>query len=117
MFGPTRTGKTILARSLGRHSYFNNTFNLDTFDNDCEYAVFDDISGGLKSIPYKQWLGGQLQFTTSDKYRRKKDIIWGRPSIYIANDNPLLERGIDRCWLVGNTTIVEISSTLVDFTT
>ena len=47
LWGPTRTGKTLLSRSFGRHSYFSGLFNIDNIDDDADYAVFDDIQGGL----------------------------------------------------------------------
>ena len=118
MYGKTLCYKTILARSLGKHSYFNGMFNLNDFDAQCAYAVFDDIGGGLlgmgsHSLAYKQWLGGQHQFTTTDKYKKKRTIIWGRPTIYIAQTNPLLERGVDVDWLAGNCILVEIKQDMI----
>ena len=75
-----------------------------------EYAVFDDISGGLRAFDYKAWLGGQLHFTITDKYMKKKTISWGKPCIYISNDDPFMDRGIDIDWLTANTICVNIDS-------
>lgn len=118
MYGPTQVGKTILARSLGPHSYFNNLFSVDAYRPDSTYAVFDDMAGGLRSIPFKCWLGGQTQFTVTDKYKKKQCIYWGKPSIYIANDDPLTEKGLttsDKEWLKGNATIIFISNSIIRF--
>ena len=49
LWGPTRTGKTLLSRSFGRHSYFSGLFNIDNIDDDADYAVFDDIQGALST--------------------------------------------------------------------
>lgn len=113
IFGPTKTGKTLLARSMGKHVYFHTDFNLNVLKSDVEYAVFDDIRKGLPGIDFKAWLGGQHEFTTSDKYRAKKKVIWGKPSIFLSNKNPLEAKGLDdndRDWIRGNCDIVEISA-------
>lgn len=109
LWGPSRTGKTCWARSLGKHVHHANTTNMELHQHDVEYAVFDDIDDGLRSFNYKGWLGGQLHFSVTDKYMKKKSITWGKPCIYIANANPYdSERGIDSEWLLANTVIVEI---------
>ena len=109
LWGPTRTGKTVWARSLGLHVHHANTFNLGLHDSNARYAVFDDITGGLREIHYKSWLGGQLHFTVTDKYMKKKTFTWGKPCIYIANENPYkTDKGVDFDWLSKNTVIVHI---------
>jgi len=87
--GPSRTGKTVWARSLGTHVYWNGSFMLDTFDERAQYMVLDDIK--WEYVPAKKALfGGQKEFTLSDKYRRKRRIKWGKPVIYLFNpdENP-----------------------------
>lgn len=82
--GPTRTGKTEWARSLGPHMYFNNMFNIDLWDPQAEYAVFDDID--WKYFPAKKsFLGAQKQFCLADKYRKKRLLKWGKPCIILCN--------------------------------
>lgn len=90
LFGASRLGKTVWARSLGTHAYFGGLFNLEDLDEDTsKYAIFDDISGGFEFFPgYKSWLGGQFTFTVTDKYKHKKTIKWGKPSIWLCNDDP-----------------------------
>ena len=81
--------------------------------DDVDYAVFDDMQGGLSFFhSYKFWLGCQMQFYATDKYRHKKLIRWGRPSIYISNTNPLADQGVDVDWLMGNCDIVCIDSAI-----
>ena len=88
-------------------------FNLEAYDDTCTYAIFDDILGGLNNFStYKQWLGCQMEFTVTDKYKRKKRLDWGgRPTIWIANDDPRTAT-VDQEWLEGNCTIVYIGETL-----
>lgn len=110
LWGGTRLGKTLFARALGRHTHFGGLYNMTEFDPDCEYAIFDDMEQGFKGFDYKNWIGGQHQFVTTDKYKHKKTVTWGRPVIYISNLNPFdtAPPGIDLAWLAGNTVCVEI---------
>lgn len=59
-----------------------------------KYAIFDDF-GGLKYLPsYKFWLGHQQQFYVTDKYKGKSFVTWGKPSIWLNNEDPREEHGI-----------------------
>lgn len=107
IFGPSRKGKTLWARSLGTHAYFGGLFSLDEDLEDATYAVFDDMQGGLEFFhAYKFWLGSQHQFYATDKYKGKKLIKWGRPSIYLANNDPREDKGADADWLNANCKFV-----------
>jgi hypothetical protein len=110
LIGDSKWGKTIWARSLGRHAYFPGLFMLEGFNPDVEYAVFDDLVNGLNTIPdYKHWLGGQFEFIVGDKYMRKRRIKWGKPAIYIANKDPRqVCQGIDTDWLETNCVFVTL---------
>ena len=102
------------ARSLGNHAYFGGLFSLDESVDDVEYAVFDDMQGGLKFFhAYKFWLGAQKQFYATDKYKGKRLVHWGKPSIYLSNTNPLCDEGVDVDWLMGNCIIVALDDSLL----
>lgn len=104
-------GKTIWARSLGPHAYFGGLFSLDEPLDDAQYAVFDDISGGLEFFPhYKFWLGCQAEFYATDKYKGKRRITWGRPSIWLSNDDPRVSKGADADWLEGNCDFIYLDT-------
>lgn len=82
--GPSRTGKTTWARSLGTHIYWSGSFILDTFNESAQYLVLDDIP--FEYVPSKKQLfGSQKEFALSDKYRRKRRLKWGKPVIYLFN--------------------------------
>nr|WPS96437.1 MAG: replication protein [Cressdnaviricota sp.] len=92
LIGPSRTGKTEWARSLGRHMYFCNYFDLSIWDDEAEYVIFDDMDID-PDIPlekyfrsWKAFFGAQKQFTVTDKYCRKKTVKWGKPLIWISNN-------------------------------
>lgn len=63
LWGPTRTGKTAWARSLARHSYMNGLWNVDDFDEQGEYAVFDDMSMAAFVYSYKGFFGEYLPYS------------------------------------------------------
>lgn len=115
LYGATRLGKTVWARSLGAHSYFGGLFNMDLFSEDGRYAVFDDIAGGFGFFPsYKCWMGGQFEFSVTDKYRHKRNVRWGKPAIWLCNTDPRLDwykpgSGPDFEWMEANCDFVELS--------
>lgn len=87
---------------------------MDESVDDVEYAVFDDLQGGLEFFhSYKFWLGNQQQFYATDKYRGKKLIEWGRPAIYLSNSDPRFDKGADAAWLEGNCVIVHVRDHLI----
>ncbi|AGU67651.1 replication associated protein [Faeces associated gemycircularvirus 10] len=114
LYGESRLGKTLWARSLGRHVYNCLQFNVDDMRGDVEealYAVFDDMQGGFKYFPsYKGWLGAQSKFTVTDKYRGKTSVIWGRPTIWLCNESPRDFTDVDMTWLEANCVFVEVTN-------
>lgn len=86
-------------------------FNLDEYEERAGYNVFDDLPGGLESwFQYKHWLGGQTDFTCTDKYRHKRVIRGGKPTIYCSNVEPGLAGGVDVDWLRINTIVQYIDT-------
>jgi len=117
MYGETRLGKTVWARSLGKHIYFCGLYSYKTVkDNlaEAEYAVFDDLQGGIKFFHgFKNWLGAQQEFQIKGLYRDPELISWGRPSIWCSNTDPRLDMDYsDVTWLEGNCLFVEITTAL-----
>jgi len=113
LVGPTRLGKTVWARSLGRHMYMCGSFNLDDWDDAAQYLVLDDIP--WKYLPSKKcFLGGQLEFVLTDKYRKKKTVRFGKPTIYSMNNDNYLEvrNSPEWEWIMGNTVIVTLENKL-----
>jgi len=109
--GPSRTGKTSWARSLGKHFYFGGNFNMDqlSYDSDdVKYAVFDDIHS-LKFFPmWKFWMGAQETFTVTDKYKGKMTFNWGRPIIWCNNKDPRADPDADADWINANCIVVHV---------
>lgn len=107
LWGDSRLGKTLWARSLGNHAYFGGLFSLDEDVSTVDYAVFDDMQGGLEYFhSYKFWLGNQTEFYATDKYKSKRLIKWGRPAIWLSNNDPRYDKGADVAWLEENCEIV-----------
>jgi len=120
MWGPSRTGKTVWARSLGRHAYFCGLFSGKEAARapTCQYAVFDDIAGGIKFFPgYKQWLGGMQQFQVKQLYRDPTLITWGKPCIWLANRDPRedINESTDIEWLEANCIFVFVENPFITF--
>nr|QXN75679.1 MAG: replication associated protein [Genomoviridae sp.]QXN75681.1 MAG: replication associated protein [Genomoviridae sp.] len=117
VWGETRLGKTVWARSLGSHVYCCLQWNVDDLKaglEDAKYAVLDDIQGNFQFFPsYKGWLGGQQTFTVTDKYRGKTTINWGRPTIWLMNEDPEEVGHVDLNWLRGNCDIVHLTEPIV----
>lgn len=86
--------------------YFNHLFNLSDWSDDAEYVIWDDF--GWEFIPAKKcFLGAQKEFTISDKYRKKKTVKWGKPSIVLTNDYPVLND-----WEKENTVVITLINKL-----
>lgn len=77
-----------------------------------EYAVFDDIRGGIKCFPsFKEWLGGQAYVTVKQLYKDPKLVEWGKPSIWLSNTDP--RDGMDTAdceWMEANCDFIYIES-------
>lgn len=66
--------------------YFCGMFNLDKWDDDAKYMVMDDFE--WKYVPNKkQLIGCQAEVELTDKYVRKKTKKWGKPVIYLCNED------------------------------
>lgn len=95
--GPTRTGKSSWARSLGTHIYQMSALTPRTVlekDQDDLFIVLDDIEQGTieksqLSSCYKSFLGCQPFLTLHDKYKPPKQISWGIPCIWLCNAWPV----------------------------
>jgi len=97
--------------------YFCGLFNLDEWNDDAKYAVFDDIN--WKFFPnWKPFFGSQKRFTVTDKYRKKRTVNWGRPCIVLGNeDDTDPTRVVSRAeldWIDLNCDIVRLSVPLFE---
>ncbi|AJC52529.1 replication-associated protein [bromus associated gemycircularvirus 1] len=116
VYGESRTGKTLWARSLGSHIYcvglVSGTECMKATEAD--YAVFDDIRGGIKFFPsFKEWLGCQAYVTVKCLYREPSLVKWGKPSIWLSNTDPRDEMlNADIEWMNKNCIFVEVNSAI-----
>ncbi|QIJ55591.1 replication-associated protein [Marmot associated genomovirus 1] len=93
MYGPSRTGKTTWARSLGNHLYFERILSakvaIQGVEN-VEYAVFDDVS--FSHTPgWKSWFGAQAEIGLRQLHRDAVYVKWGKPIIWCSNRDPRQE--------------------------
>lgn len=78
---------------------------------DAEYAVFDDMQGGIGFFHgYKNWLGAQMNFQVKVLYRDPKMITWGKPCIWLSNwkEDPRNVESVDQDWLKENCIFVDL---------
>ena len=101
IYGPSRLGKTVLARSLGYHWYMQGAWNVDAYDDEADYGVLDDIPWENLQRYYKGLLGIQMDVTVTDKYKKKSVITHGRPVIVITNELPTFTVA-EAAWLETN---------------
>lgn len=96
--------------------YFCGQFNLDDWDDDAEYIIFDDFSEDFKFFPhYKLFFGRGRNddFTITDKYKPKTTVC-GKPSIWLGNRDfrEFSTVLLDLDWLSANCTFVTLYSPL-----
>lgn len=86
------------------------------FDESADYAVFDDMVNGLKAgyFSYKDWMGGQFEFMVQDKYKGKRRLKWGKPSIFICNRDPRDTHydEVDWAWMEENVVFYEVRESI-----
>lgn len=118
VWGPSRLGKTLFGTNLGPHVHWVQTFNLKKLLSigveNVDYAIFDDISWkdpSLKDEGYKAWLGAQQEFDCTDKYAHKSTLVWGKPCIFLTNNDPYTELTPDQIdWFELNCVVVRLGS-------
>lgn len=109
LYGPSRTGKTALARSVGVHSYLHEIWNADNIADEATYCVFDDFEWDVLKRQYKSLLGCMKDITITDKYRSKKNLVYNMPAIVLSNTLPVFS--IDELdWLNHNVYFHEIKN-------
>ncbi|ADG36411.1 replication-associated protein [Soybean mild mottle virus] len=87
--GESRTGKTMWARSLGRHNYLCGHLDLSAkvYSNDAWYNVIDDVDPHyLKHM--KEFMGSQRDWQSNVKYGKPTQIKGGIPTIFLCNPGP-----------------------------
>lgn len=117
LVGPTRTGKTSWARSLGEHVYISGAFNANLFKRDYRFFVFDDVAPIADSLKraWKQWFGGQRDFTVTGKYVKPFTVTGGVPAILCLNEDDYEEHfksKVENEWSRENILLVYVRSPL-----
>jgi len=112
--GPSRLGKSQLARSLGRHWYMQGMWMVDLIDDRTAlYGVLDDISWDSLKLSYKSILGMQKDVVLTDKYRHKRKFTLGRPVIVITNERPIFSAE-EQEWLDANVEFIHVTTKLYE---
>nr|QEQ92300.1 putative Rep protein [Camellia chlorotic dwarf-associated virus] len=84
--GPSRSGKTSWARSLGLHNYFTNSVKFHEYNDNALYNVIDDINyAKISTEIMKALVGAQRSITVNVKYRPDRTLLGGIPCIILCN--------------------------------
>lgn len=106
------TTAILLTMTTGTHVYMSNQFNAKKIDEAAKYIVLDDID--IDYFPsYKSFFGGQKEFEVTDKYVSKMTVHWGKPCIWLSNDDPR-EKKVDKDWLCANCEFIRLDHTLYE---
>lgn len=108
IYGATRLGKTVMARSLGPHWYMNSMWNAECLDDSAKYGVLDDIPWENLKFNYKGMMGMQRDVTVTDKYRKKCVYKGGKPVIVLSNEMPEFTVA-ESNWISENVVILGIT--------
>lgn len=111
LHGPTRLGKTQLARSFGRHCYIANTWCVEQICDDAQYLIIDDVDWDSWKWQYKSLLGLQYDVIFTGKYKRPKKFLFGMPAIVLSNELPYFPPEVKE-WIDKNVIFVEINMKL-----
>jgi hypothetical protein len=104
--GPSRKGKTEMARSLGQHHYVHGEFHVPEISDRAEYLIIDDCGWKGWRTTMKSWIGGQKEISVRRLYKGGVNITWDRPCVIVCNDLPETIRNDP--WFSANTIIITI---------
>ncbi|BAM36042.1 replication associated protein [Persimmon circular DNA virus] len=85
--GPSRTGKTCWARSLGPHNYYMGHLDMARHNDDAWYNVIDDVDPQYLKH-WMEFIGANKGWQSNCKYSKPKLIKGGIPCIVLCNDGP-----------------------------
>jgi len=94
--------------------YFCNLFSLDDWDDGASYIILDDID--IKFFPHwKFFLGAQKEGVLVDKYRKKRRVRNGRPTIWLCNPDMDPRGSLSRAeceWISINCEVITVKEKL-----
>lgn len=117
LYGPSRTGKSCWARSLGNHIYQTSQLSIPDLLNklDEDYVILDDFPEDsltrdqvFRGI-WKNLFGCQPAITLRPLYRNAKVVPWSIPVIWVCNNLPEFP---DPDWMRENVVIVQIRNNI-----
>jgi hypothetical protein len=118
LVGPTRTGKTVLALSLGPNPIsMDGCWNMDNYYPDASHVVVNDVDArkfGPSGFSFwKQVLGCQQWVDVFDRYTKTKRLKWGFPCVWTCNaeDDPRQYSEV-RDYLQSNAVVVDVTNRL-----
>lgn len=115
------SGKSSLIAAFGTFSYWCNVWNMNNWEGEASYNVFDDYDGSEdykgnqiqnnKSLGLmKPWVGGQPLVTISGKFKQPVTVKNDKPCIIISNKRFSERWDEDSCkyWKDCGATVVDL---------
>ncbi|AUT11866.1 replication associated protein [Juncus maritimus associated virus] len=120
--GDSRTGKTMWARSLGKHNYLAGHIDLNSkvFSNDAEYNIIDDVNPQYLKH-WKEFIGAQSDWQSNLKYGKPIQIKGSISTIVLCNPGvgSSYQQYLDKeeneglkNWTIKNAVFVQLTSPL-----
>ena len=70
--------------SWGNPAHMTNGWDMDALTDDCSHVVLNDID--VKKFSYwREFLGCQMSFVVTAKWRRERTVRFGKPVIWTCN--------------------------------
>jgi len=86
-------------------------FNVDVFDQDSDYIIFDACDPVELKQTYKAWIGGKDEVYIEEN-GRVETIEWGKPCIWLSNDDPRNYQGWDWEYVDANAVVIHLTHNL-----
>lgn len=81
-------------------------------DHDRTFPNGEDRMGTLAWVAHVLQHDAQPGGLELDKYKRKKTVTWGKPLIWLGNQDPTYAKNVDHEWIMANSKIVFIDNKL-----
>lgn len=117
LIGPSRIGKTQLLASFGDFTYICNMWNMDAWESKTSFTIMDDVDPvdndkGMNFAWFKPFFGAQEVVTATDKYRHKRELMNGKPLVWLSNYDlsELFKRSVDLDYIQKNMFIIHLNN-------
>jgi hypothetical protein len=87
-------------------------FNEEELDETLDYIIFDNCDPEELETDYMIWIGGKDVYYGNEGRRGRDGMKWGKPCIWLSNDDPRECNKWDRVWVDENTVVIKLTHKL-----